>query len=183
MEGKVWSATLLSQTEALFAAAKWMNTISLHSQMQRTYVDAHFGNKNNWFYCNSFLKPDPHHFSAASDHSHWTKPVWTFLEWTCSISNCIFVIDILLFRDTARTLEDHLSCTQCHNSSAERQNPAKSQDIFLRTLKCAGIRVFLKKQPQTLLAGESACVYQSLLSGTTILLLNMIIFHPKCWKD
>lgn len=88
-----------------------------------------FCNENNWFCGDSSPKPDPHCFSAVPGHSHWTKPVWAFLEWTCPISKKIFVIDIILFRDTAGTLKAHPSRTWCHNSSAELQNLAKNQSF------------------------------------------------------
>ena len=42
MEEKAWSTTLLSRSEAPFAEAKWMITVSLHSQVQRTCMGAHF---------------------------------------------------------------------------------------------------------------------------------------------
>lgn len=133
MEEQVWGTTLLSQTAAPFQAEK---KLTQHpyvpvSGFLKDACECSFCNENNWFHCDSFPKPDPQRLSAVPDHSQRTKLVWGFLERTCAIGNLIFVIDMLLLRGTAKTLEGHPSYTRFQNSSAEPQKLAKSQDFFL----------------------------------------------------
>lgn len=88
-----------------------------------------FCNENNWFRGDASPKPGPHCFlqyQAIHTGQSLSGVFWNGLV----LSAKKFVIGIILFRDTARTLATHPSHTWCHNSSAERQKLAKNQSFF-----------------------------------------------------
>lgn len=69
--------------------------------------------KSNWFTGRKgkvskhhFHKIDIQHFAAVNNHQHSTKPLGGFLEETSFISNCIFVIDVVLCSGIDNTMGD-----------------------------------------------------------------------------